>query len=157
MNLISGTHRSCERKEYAFMVFREYTIISLQQQVKRYSLSSVEVRIQKLETRKSLPLIISFYLFPLLVYQLIQESQVILNLIQDLQIYFIFMFIFIIIVILVLQVYGRWISTIKRCKETLGRQSLYYPIDYYNKTCRFSLRVAVAPFCPLLFVLIMAG
>ena len=28
MNLISGTHHSCERKEYAFMILREYTIIS---------------------------------------------------------------------------------------------------------------------------------
>ena len=28
MNLISGTHHSCERREYAFIVFREYTIIS---------------------------------------------------------------------------------------------------------------------------------
>ena len=27
MNLISGTHRLCERREYVFMVFREYTII----------------------------------------------------------------------------------------------------------------------------------
>ena len=29
MNLISETHHSCERKEYAFIVLREYTIISL--------------------------------------------------------------------------------------------------------------------------------
>ena len=28
MNLISGTHNSCERMEYAFMVLQEYTIIS---------------------------------------------------------------------------------------------------------------------------------
>ena len=28
MNLISGTHHSYERKEYVFIVFREYTIIS---------------------------------------------------------------------------------------------------------------------------------
>ena len=28
MNLISETHCSCERREYAFMVLREYTIIS---------------------------------------------------------------------------------------------------------------------------------
>ena len=28
MNLISGTHHSYGRKEYAFMVLREYTIIS---------------------------------------------------------------------------------------------------------------------------------
>ena len=28
MNLISETHHSCERREHAFMVFREYTIIS---------------------------------------------------------------------------------------------------------------------------------
>ena len=28
MNLISGTNHSCERREHAFMVFREYTIIS---------------------------------------------------------------------------------------------------------------------------------
>ena len=28
MNLISGTYYSCERKEYIFMIFREYTIIS---------------------------------------------------------------------------------------------------------------------------------
>ena len=28
MYLISGTHYSCERREYAFMVLREYTIIS---------------------------------------------------------------------------------------------------------------------------------
>ena len=27
MNLISGTHHSCERKEYGFIVLREYTII----------------------------------------------------------------------------------------------------------------------------------
>ena len=27
MNLISGTHHQCERKEYAFMILREYTII----------------------------------------------------------------------------------------------------------------------------------
>ena len=27
MNLISGTHHSCERREYAFMVLPEYTII----------------------------------------------------------------------------------------------------------------------------------
>ena len=27
MNLISGTHPSCERREYVFMVFWEYTII----------------------------------------------------------------------------------------------------------------------------------
>ena len=26
--LISGTHHSCERREYVFMVLREYTIIS---------------------------------------------------------------------------------------------------------------------------------
>ena len=30
MNLISGTHHSCERREYAFMVLRVYTIISLE-------------------------------------------------------------------------------------------------------------------------------
>ena len=30
MNLISGTHHSCERREYAFMVLREYTLISRQ-------------------------------------------------------------------------------------------------------------------------------
>ena len=29
MNLINGTHHLCERKEYAFMVLREYTIIPL--------------------------------------------------------------------------------------------------------------------------------
>ena len=29
MNLISGTHHLCEKKEYAFMVLQEYTIISL--------------------------------------------------------------------------------------------------------------------------------
>ena len=29
MNLISETHHSCERREYTFMVLREYTIISL--------------------------------------------------------------------------------------------------------------------------------
>ena len=28
MNLISGTHHSCERREYVFMILREYTIIS---------------------------------------------------------------------------------------------------------------------------------
>ena len=28
MNLISGTHHSCERREHAFMILREYTIIS---------------------------------------------------------------------------------------------------------------------------------
>ena len=28
MNLISGIHHSCKRREHAFMVFREYTIIS---------------------------------------------------------------------------------------------------------------------------------
>ena len=28
INLISGTHHSCERREHAFMVLREYTIIS---------------------------------------------------------------------------------------------------------------------------------
>ena len=28
MNLISRTHHSCERREHAFMVLREYTIIS---------------------------------------------------------------------------------------------------------------------------------
>ena len=28
MNLINGTHYSCERREYTFMVLREYTIIS---------------------------------------------------------------------------------------------------------------------------------
>ena len=28
MNLISKTHHLCERKEYAFMVLQEYTIIS---------------------------------------------------------------------------------------------------------------------------------
>ena len=28
MNLISETHNLCERREYAFMVLREYTIIS---------------------------------------------------------------------------------------------------------------------------------
>ena len=28
MNLISETHHSCEMKEYTFMVFLEYTIIS---------------------------------------------------------------------------------------------------------------------------------
>ena len=27
MNLISGTHHLCERREYAFMILREYTII----------------------------------------------------------------------------------------------------------------------------------
>ena len=29
MNLISGTHHLCERREYAFIILREYTIISL--------------------------------------------------------------------------------------------------------------------------------
>jgi len=29
INLISGTHHLCERREYAFMVLREYRIISL--------------------------------------------------------------------------------------------------------------------------------
>ena len=33
MNLISGTHYSCEMREHAFMVLREYTIISLSQEV----------------------------------------------------------------------------------------------------------------------------
>ena len=28
MNLISRTHHSCERREHAFMVLQEYTIIS---------------------------------------------------------------------------------------------------------------------------------
>ena len=28
MNLISGTHHSCEKREYVFMVLQEYTIIS---------------------------------------------------------------------------------------------------------------------------------
>ena len=28
MNLINETHHSCEKKEYAFIVLREYTIIS---------------------------------------------------------------------------------------------------------------------------------
>ena len=28
MNLISETHHSCERREYAFMVLRKYTVIS---------------------------------------------------------------------------------------------------------------------------------
>ena len=28
MNLISGTHHSCERREYAFIVLWDYTIIS---------------------------------------------------------------------------------------------------------------------------------
>ena len=28
MNLISETHHSCEMREYTFMVFRKYTIIS---------------------------------------------------------------------------------------------------------------------------------
>ena len=28
INLINGTHHSCERREYIFMVLREYTIIS---------------------------------------------------------------------------------------------------------------------------------
>ena len=30
MNLISGVHHSCERREHTFMVLREYTIISLE-------------------------------------------------------------------------------------------------------------------------------
>ena len=29
INLISETHHSCERREYAFMVLRKYTIIFL--------------------------------------------------------------------------------------------------------------------------------
>ena len=29
INLISGTHHLCERREYVFMVLQEYTIISL--------------------------------------------------------------------------------------------------------------------------------
>ena len=29
MNLISGVHHSCERREHAFIVLREYIIISL--------------------------------------------------------------------------------------------------------------------------------
>ena len=29
MNLISGTHHSYERREYAFIILREYTIIFL--------------------------------------------------------------------------------------------------------------------------------
>ena len=28
INLISKTHHSCERRKYAFMILREYTIIS---------------------------------------------------------------------------------------------------------------------------------
>ena len=32
MNLISGTHHSCERREHAFMVLRKYTIISRERQ-----------------------------------------------------------------------------------------------------------------------------
>ena len=28
MNLISETHHSCERREYAFMILRKYTVIS---------------------------------------------------------------------------------------------------------------------------------
>ena len=28
MNLISGTHHLCERREHAFMILQEYTIIS---------------------------------------------------------------------------------------------------------------------------------
>ena len=33
MNLISGTHYSCERMKYAFMILQEYTIISPQNYV----------------------------------------------------------------------------------------------------------------------------
>ena len=33
MNLISGTHHSYERREHAFMVLREYTIISLSKNI----------------------------------------------------------------------------------------------------------------------------
>ena len=33
MNLISGTHHLCGRREYAFMVFEEYIIISPKQQI----------------------------------------------------------------------------------------------------------------------------
>ena len=28
MNLINETHHSCEKREYAFIIFRKYTIIS---------------------------------------------------------------------------------------------------------------------------------
>ena len=35
MYLISGTHHSCEKRKYAFMVFREYTIIFLKKGEKK--------------------------------------------------------------------------------------------------------------------------
>ena len=34
MNLISGVHHSCEMREHAFMVLREYTIISQEKKYK---------------------------------------------------------------------------------------------------------------------------
>ena len=34
MNLISGTHHSCERREHAFMILWEYTIICLLKDVR---------------------------------------------------------------------------------------------------------------------------
>ena len=46
MNLISGTHHSCERREHAFMVLRKYTIIShiyiyILERMKFYSLENI--------------------------------------------------------------------------------------------------------------------
>ena len=41
MNLISRTHHSCERKEYAFIVLREYTIISLTQNINERAIKFV--------------------------------------------------------------------------------------------------------------------
>ena len=45
MNLVSKTHHSCEMREYVFMVFQEYTIISL--------LMGPEVELTKLSIKAS--------------------------------------------------------------------------------------------------------
>ena len=47
MNLISGTYHSCERREHAFMVLREYTIISLHRELGKVADgTSTQVRVQ---------------------------------------------------------------------------------------------------------------
>ena len=48
MNLISETHHSCERREYAFMVLRKYTVISPseeREEEKEFEPKSINMRV----------------------------------------------------------------------------------------------------------------
>ena len=63
MNLISGTHHSCERRKYAFMVLREYTIISRNSYRVTPFLSCKFLKDRMVKNKKLLSIIISLNIY----------------------------------------------------------------------------------------------